>query len=109
MAVTLQVNFKLGVSADEWRKIADQFAPEFAAVPGLVWKVWNLNEQTGEGGGFYLFADPESLQQFAASPLAEQIKAAPFLKELSLKTYDVMEAPTRVTHGATVIQAPVSV
>ena len=108
MPKTLQVNFKIGVPAAEFRQLAEEIAPAFAAVPGLVWKVWNLNEETGEGGGFYLFADDESLRQFAASPLAEQVKNAPFLKDVQLKTYDVVESVTVVTHGAALIRVPVT-
>ena len=103
MAKTLQVNFELAVSPDDYRAAADGLAQAFADVPGLVWKVWNLNEQTGEAGGFYLFADEQSLQRFAESELANQVKTAPILKNLSMKMYDVMEGPTRVTHAASLL------
>ena len=105
MAKTLQVNFTLNVSADEWRKVAAEVAPAFAAVPGLVWKVWNFNEQTGEGGGFYMFQDERSLADFAASPLAEMVRTSPALKDLSMKTYDVMVEVSCVTHAERLIPA----
>jgi hypothetical protein len=46
-----QINFKLNVSATEYRQICESMAQTIAAVPGLVWKVWLLNQQEGEAGG----------------------------------------------------------
>ena len=51
----LQINFKLNVSSAEYRKIADSVARTIADAPGLVWKVWLLNEQEGEAGVFISF------------------------------------------------------
>ena len=103
MAKTLQINFTIKISPAEFRKIAAELAPAFAAVPGLVWKVWNLNEATGEGGGFYLFEDDASLTKFTQSPLAQQVANAPFLADLSIKAYDVLEDVSRVTHAQHVL------
>ena len=47
----LQVNFKLNVSPAEYRKMCESVAQAVADVPGLVWKIWLLNEQEGVAGG----------------------------------------------------------
>ena len=44
----LQIDFKLNVSPTEYRKIAESVVQAIADVPGLVWKVWLLNEPDGE-------------------------------------------------------------
>jgi hypothetical protein len=56
----LLINFKLNVSSAEYRKIAQSVVQAIADVPGLVWKVWLLNEPDGEAGGIYLFQDEQS-------------------------------------------------
>ena len=49
----LQINFKLNVAPAEYRKLCKSVAQTIADVPGLLWKVWLLNEQDGEAGGIY--------------------------------------------------------
>ena len=51
----LQINFKLNVPSAEYRKVVKSVVQAIADVPGLVWKVWLLNEQDGEAGGIYFF------------------------------------------------------
>jgi hypothetical protein len=99
MPNVLQVNFKLTVSVREWRNIADELAPMFVSVPGLTWKIWGLNEATAEVAGVYLFESPEALNAFATGPIAAQIGKAPFLTDLSLKTFEVMAEVTALTRG----------
>jgi Putative mono-oxygenase ydhR len=95
----LQVNFKLNVSSAEYRKIADSVAQTIADAPGLVWKVWLLNEQDGEAGGIYLFQDEQSLAAYLSSPVIGQIKSLPQLREISAKRFDTIPELTAVTRG----------
>ena len=41
----LQINFKFTQSANDYIELCAPFADPIAAVPGLIWKVWLLNEQ----------------------------------------------------------------
>ena len=95
----LQINFKLNVSAAEYRKICESVAQAIADVPGLVWKVWLLNEQDGEAGGIYLFQDEQSLAGYLSSPIIAQIKTLPQLREISAKRFGTMPEVTAVTRG----------
>jgi hypothetical protein len=81
----LQINFKLNVSATEYRKICESVAQTIADVPGLVWKVWLLSEQDGEAGGIYLFQNQQSLAAYLSSPIITQIKNLPQLCKMSVK------------------------
>ena len=46
------INFQLsGVTEAEYVALCDELAPAFAAVPGLVRKVWLANSDTGTYGG----------------------------------------------------------
>ena len=95
----LQVNFKLTVTPAEYEKIAAAFTQPFAELAGLDWKVWLLNTETGEAGGFYAFDDDAALQAFLSGPIPQQLQSAPFLKDLSVKIFDVMPGPTQATRG----------
>jgi hypothetical protein len=95
----LQINFKLNVSPAEYRKIADSVAQAIAEAPGLVWKVWLLNEEDGEAGGIYLFQDEQSLAAYLSSPTIGQIESLPQLREISAKCFETIPELTVVTRG----------
>jgi hypothetical protein len=94
----LQINLKLNVAPAEYRKICESVAQAIADVPGLVWKVWLLNEQ-GEAGGIYLFQDEQSLNAYLSSPIIRQIKSFPQLREVSAKRFETIPELTIVTRG----------
>jgi len=95
----LQINFTLNASAAEYRRICESVAQTIADVPGLVWKVWLLNEQESEAGGIYLFQDEQSLAAYLSSPIIAEIKTLPQLREISAKRFDTMPEVTAVTRG----------
>ena len=99
MPKVLQVNFKLTVPADEWNRIAESLTETFANLAGMQWKIWMLNEETGEAGGVYLFESDAALQAFLNGPIPPQIAAAPFLTNLSVKHYDVMAKVSAATRA----------
>ena len=95
----LQVNFRYGVSAEDYTQAAGQLAEPFANVPGCRWKIWLIDESRREAGGIYLFDDSSSLEALLASPLMASVKAHPALSEFNAKSFEVLDAPTRVTRG----------
>ena len=95
----LQMNFKLNVSPAEYRKVCESVAQTIADVPGLVWKVWLLNEQDRVAGGIYLFQNEQSLTAYLSSPIATQIKNLPQLGGMSVKRFETMPEVTAVTRG----------
>jgi hypothetical protein len=98
-AKILQINFKLKASTAEYKEICQSVAQAWAAIPGLRWKIWLLNEQEKEGGGIYLFDSEQALNDFLSSPLAAQVKSHPALYDFSAKPFDVMEEVTAITRG----------
>jgi hypothetical protein len=101
----LQINFKLNVSPAEYRKICSSVVQPIADVPGLIWKVWMLNEQNGEAGGIYLFQDKQSLDAYLSSPIIRKIKSLPQLSEISAKWFEAIPELTVVTRGPISAQA----
>ena len=61
MATLVQFDFPMqGPWGDEMAVAYGELAQAIAATPGLRWKIWTENAETGEGGGIYLFDDDES-------------------------------------------------
>jgi Putative mono-oxygenase ydhR len=95
----LQINFKLNVASSEYLTICESVVQPIADVPGLVWKVWLVNEQNGEAGGIYLFQDEQSLAAYLSGPIINQIKGLPQLREISAKRFATIPELTIVTRG----------
>lgn len=96
----IQLNFKVKVSGTEYQQAVSPLAEDFAAVPGLRWKIWyEKNERTGEAGGIYLFEDQTSLDRFMESPLTKQVMEHPALSEFNAKQFDILERESRTTRA----------
>jgi hypothetical protein len=52
-------------------------ARAIAAVPGLVWKIWIIDETAAELGGVYLFASRASAQAYVDGPILEHLRHDP--------------------------------
>ena len=95
----MQLNFKFSFSGSEYEQAVSPIADQFAAVDGLRWKIWMINEAEGEAGGIYMFEDEASLNALLEGPLTAQVIGHPALSEFSVKQFDVMEKVTAVTRG----------
>ena len=95
----LQINFKYHVSREQYEGAVAPLAEPIAAVSGLLWKVWILNEAEQEGGGIYLFADGPSLDAYLNSEIVAGIVSNPALSDFSVKQFEVMDGVTAVTRG----------
>ncbi len=95
----LQLNFKFNVTSAEYEQAVSPLAEKFAAVSGLRWKIWLMNEGESEAGGIYLFDDEASLKAFLDGPLAAAVSSHPALSDMSVKQFDVMDSITAITRG----------
>ena len=95
----LQLNFKFSVTGDEYTQAASSLASQFASLPGLIWKVWMINESKQLEGGIYFFQDEASVKAYLDSPLAAQVMSHPALIDFDAKIFDVMDEVTAVTRG----------
>lgn len=98
-AKILQINFRLKVPRAEFEQIASSLAGDFAKVPGLLWKIWLMNEEEDLAGGIYLFDDEPSLQAYLDGPLAGAVASHPALADLTAKPFEVLEEVTAITRG----------
>ena len=95
----LQLNFKFSVTGDEYTQAVSPLAEKYAAVPGLRWKIWIINEAKGEAGGIYLFDDETALNELMEGPLTKQVTSHPALSDFDVKIFDVMDEVTAITRG----------
>ncbi|MFN3994779.1 MAG: monooxygenase [Tabrizicola flagellatus] len=66
MSLTL-VQFDFPFAGPWGQEMAGAFsglAQDIAAEPGLVWKIWTENRDTGRAGGIYLFSSPEAARAY---------------------------------------------
>jgi len=95
------INFRLtGVSEADYAGLCDNIAPSYAAVPGLVRKIWLANSATGTYGGVYVWRDKQSMEEFAETDLYKSVATHPNLKDFSSADFDVLLGPTEVTNGS---------
>jgi hypothetical protein len=95
----LQINFKFNVTPAE---LAEAFAPlaePIAKVPGLRWKIWSLDEATGEFAGTYLFDDAGSVQAYLEGPIIAGLSKRPALSDISAKQFGVIDEFSAITRG----------
>jgi hypothetical protein len=96
----LIINFTLdGMTESAYQDLADQVAPAFAAVPGLVSKVWLADRDANVYGGVYTFDDAASTDTFMTSDLFAQIGATPGFAGITVRRFGVLTAATEVTRG----------
>jgi hypothetical protein len=97
--IMLQLNFNFSVSKEEYEQAVSPLADKFANVPGLIWKVWILNEEKSEAGGIYLFENQAALDDYLAGSLAKIVTTHPALSNFSIKQFGIMKDITKVTRG----------
>jgi hypothetical protein len=95
------VNFRLkGVTEADYAGLADELAPSYAAVPGLVRKVWLADSKSGTYGGVYIWRDKQAMEDYAKTELCNSVVTHPNLEGITSKDFGVLLGPTDVTRGS---------
>jgi Putative mono-oxygenase ydhR len=97
--VNLQIQFDLRCTPAEYRGLADHVAAAIASVPGLLWKVWILDEERGRGGGVYLFLDRGAATAYLEGPIVARLRGNPAIASVEVRLFDVLEGPSVITRG----------
>lgn len=96
----LVINFSLdGMTDGEYQSMCEAEAPAFAAVPGLLNKVWLADRSNGVYGGVYAFENGRAVESFLGSELFAEVGAAPGLTGFSVRRFEVLSTPTAITRG----------
>ena len=103
----VQINYQFTSSVADFKKLVTPNAEFIAAVPGLVWKVWLLNEADREAGGIYLFESREAAQAFANSDAIKGLASHPTIANLNAKMFAPDEALSKITRAPLDAKIPV--
>jgi|tagenome__1003787_1003787.scaffolds.fasta_scaffold20221000_2 hypothetical protein len=96
----LIVTFSLkDMQEQEYEQACELIAPAFAEVEGLLTKVWLAHPESNTYGGVYTFASETDLDRFLGSQLFADVGAHPNIDSPKVRRFQVLEEPTRVTHG----------
>ena len=93
------VKFNLeGITHDDFMGVANEVAPNFAALPGLISKVWLSDEENNTYGGVYSWESQESCKAYRSGELyAGALSNNPNFVNLSDNGFDVLEGPNSAT------------
>jgi len=107
MRVHIQiVTFQLtGMDDTQYRQASELEAPTFAAIPGLLSKVWLADQSTNTYGGVYTWRDRQAMEDFLDSELFREVRADPHVHDLTSRGFGVLETPTQVTRGLVMARA----
>lgn len=94
----LQMDFIFhGPSKDEMNQSFQDLAKSIAVYPGLIWKIWTVNEEFHEAGGIYLFDNEDSLDNYVQMH-TERLKSFG-VTSVNSKVFDIPEGLTKITRG----------
>ena len=91
------VTFGLNIPADTYTAHAEQIAPGFTAWPGLAAKWWLADVASETFGGVYVFTSEQDAERSRETELFLGMFTDSSLKDVTVREYDVLEAPTAIT------------
>jgi heme-degrading monooxygenase HmoA len=95
------VNFNLKDMTDaEFRAMANEVAPAFASVPGLLGKLWLADAGKNTYGGVYIWQDAAAMHAYLASDLGKGVAGNPNFANLTSRDFEMLSAPTSGSGGA---------
>lgn len=98
MSYILQVDFPYpGPWGHDMFEAMESLARSIADEPGLVWKIWTMNEAAGEAGGIYLFKDAASAEAYLAMHTA-RLKGFG-IPQVNGKIFEVHDALSKIDSG----------
>ena len=94
------VNFNLKDMTDGgFRSMANEVAPAFASVPGLLGKIWLADAGRNTYGGVYLWQDAAAMRTYLASDLGKGVAGNPNFANLTSRDFEVLGGPTTGSGG----------
>jgi hypothetical protein len=95
----VQINFQFGMSLSEFVAFVRPLAEPIAAVDGLLWKIWLLDEEKCTSGGVYLFESLAAAQQYLAGPIVAGLAQNPQFMQIEVKVSGVAEELSALTYA----------
>ncbi|AFO88175.1 MULTISPECIES: monooxygenase [Phaeobacter] len=86
-----------GPMNEEFFQDTNRLAESIAQETGVIWKIWTLDESTGDFGSTYLFRDLAALETYKAMHV--QRLEAIGVTVASDHVFDIMEDLSAITHA----------
>ena len=96
--IILQINYKYKSSRAEFIELVTPMAEQLGGFPGLLWKIWLIDEAEHGAGGIYLFESREAAQSFVDNAV-KGFAAHPMISDLNTKFFEPDEVLSKVTRG----------
>lgn len=90
MATILFVRVKSDLDPKELDRLINKRRSRFIEVPGLIQKIYGLDEVTGDTGGIYFFESKITLPSFRETELAKTIPFAYKATDIRREGYEVL-------------------
>lgn len=87
-----------GANKDYMNSHYQGLAKSIAKHPGVVWKIWTVNEATEEGGGIYLFNDDEAMHSYLEMHI-KRLRKFGIKGDINVKTFEIPNTLTSITRG----------
>ncbi|MDV2993763.1 MAG: hypothetical protein N4J56_003417 [Chroococcidiopsis sp. SAG 2025] len=104
MAKIIQIDFKRDRSQKKTassRTVMLDFTQALAQVPGLIQKIWMINnETTSKAGGIYLFEDEASVFDYFNGTIFNRIVSDPNFEEIVVKSFELNEKYSFLAEGS---------
>jgi hypothetical protein len=71
-----------------------------AGIPGLVWKIWGIDQDRDIGASAYLFASEASARAFVAGPTLERLRSRPDVTDVSFELAPIDQDLSEMTGAA---------
>ena len=91
------VTFTLDIPADDYVRQATDIAQAFRSWPGLLGKWWLGDAASGTYGGVYLFSSQRDADRSRDTELFREMNTNPAFKDVTVREYDLLDAPTAST------------
>ena len=95
----LHLRFKLRVPPAVLLAECGEAATVIASVEGLIWKIWVLQQEEGEMGGMYLFADRETAEAYLNHPVIQAVRSNPAVVSTKSELWDVESSLSALTRA----------
>ncbi|PSN20844.1 hypothetical protein C7271_00175 [filamentous cyanobacterium CCP5] len=95
----LQINLTYACPQAELEAAFAKAVGAIAAFPGLLWKIWIINDNAKTAGGLYCFEAETALKAYVNSPIIAALKANPLVRDVQMQPFAAIAALTAQTRG----------
>ena len=94
------VRYRMQGDHAHFRHDMTKVAGLISGIPGLVWKIWGIDQDRDVGASAYLFASEASARAFIAGPMIERLRSRPDVSDVSFELAPVDHELSKMTGAA---------